>query len=65
MLAQFKNSVRRFHRDEDGIEAVQVVMIVAIAAVVLITLLKFGDFIFGVAKDKVNAMKDADMTATF
>jgi Flp pilus assembly pilin Flp len=31
-----RNAVADFHRDEDGLEAIQVVMIVAIAAIILI-----------------------------
>jgi Flp pilus assembly pilin Flp len=36
MLSKWKNRLARFHRDEDGIEAIQVVMILAFAAVVLV-----------------------------
>jgi len=38
-LAQITRSI---HRDEDGLEAMQVVMIVAIAATVLIAVMAFG-----------------------
>lgn len=38
MLNQFKNSVRSFHEEEDGIEAIQVVIILAIAAVALLVI---------------------------
>jgi Flp pilus assembly pilin Flp len=56
----FKAIARRltvFHRDEDGIEAIQVVMIVAIAAIVLIGFMTVGREIFGWMKDKWNEMK--------
>lgn len=36
MLTKWKNRLAQFHRDEDGIEAIQVVMILAFAAVVLV-----------------------------
>lgn len=36
MLSKWKNRLAKFHRDEDGIEAIQVVMILAFAAVVLV-----------------------------
>jgi len=38
MLARFKSTVAKFHKDEAGLEALQVVMILAIAAVCLIVL---------------------------
>ena len=33
--AGFLNTVRKFHEEEDGMEAIQVVMIIAIAAIAL------------------------------
>ena len=35
MVAKLTQSIRKFHRDEDGLEALQVVMILAITAMVL------------------------------
>jgi len=38
MLARFKSTVAKFHKDEAGLEALQVVMILAVAAICLIVL---------------------------
>ena len=38
-LSQF---ITRLHRDEEGLEAMQVIMIVAVAATVLIAVMAFG-----------------------
>jgi len=42
------NTLRGFHTDEDGMEAVQVVMVVAIGAVIL---LAFAKFVWPLIKD--------------
>jgi Flp pilus assembly pilin Flp len=36
MTTKLTSSIRKFHRDEEGLEALQVVMIIAIAAMVMI-----------------------------
>ena len=36
MISKLTTSLRKFHRDEEGLEALQVVMIIAIAAMVMI-----------------------------
>ena len=46
-----------FHKDEDGIEAVQVIMIVAIAAIVLIAVMTVGQEIMDWLKEKWNELK--------
>lgn len=35
-MVRIKNAARRFHKNEAGMEALQVVMIIAIAAIVLL-----------------------------
>jgi Flp pilus assembly pilin Flp len=65
MFATLKQSMTKFHRDEDGLEAVQVVMIVAIAAVVLIGMMKFGNAIFEWAKEQFGTLKGKSITTTF
>ena len=35
-VKKLKNTLKSFHNDEDGLEALQVVMIIAVAAVALI-----------------------------
>ena len=42
MITKFTNSVRKFHSDEEGLEALQVVMIIAIAAIVMIACATLG-----------------------
>ena len=42
MITKFTNSLRKFHRDEEGLEALQVVMIIAIAAIVMIACATLG-----------------------
>ncbi len=41
MLTKFKNGVKKFHKDEKGLEALQVILIVAIAAIILALLKAF------------------------
>ena len=42
MFSKFTSSARRFHNDEEGLEALQVVMIIAIAAMVMIACAAIG-----------------------
>ena len=42
MTTKLINSVRKFHSDEEGLEALQVVMIIAIAAMVMIACAAVG-----------------------
>ena len=42
MFAKPLNSLRKFHSDEEGLEALQVVMIIAIAAMVMIAVATVG-----------------------
>jgi hypothetical protein len=51
------NSLRAFHEDEDGMEALQVVMIVAAAALVLIALKGLIGTVHQWAEEKVNELK--------
>ena len=37
-LSKIKNTFKKFHNDEAGLEALQIVMIIAIAALVLIAI---------------------------
>ncbi len=63
MLTTLTNAMKKFHNDEDGLEAVQVVMIVAIAALVLIAMSKFGTDIVKWAKGVFeNDLKKAKIT---
>ena len=42
MLTKISTSLRKFHSDEEGLEALQVVMIIAIAAIVMIACATLG-----------------------
>ena len=42
MFTKLTSSIRKFHRDEEGLEALQVVMIIAIAAMVMIACATLG-----------------------
>jgi len=54
MLARFKSTVAKFHKDEAGLEALQVVMILAVAAICLILLKDY----WGKIKTWFKAMMD-------
>jgi Flp pilus assembly pilin Flp len=42
MTKKITNSIRKFHRDEEGLEALQVVMIIAVGALVMIACATLG-----------------------
>ena len=42
MTTKLTNRVRKFHSDEEGLEALQVVMIIAIAAMIMIAAATIG-----------------------
>jgi hypothetical protein len=42
MFSKFTSTARKFHNDEEGLEALQVVMIIAIAAMVMIACAAIG-----------------------
>jgi Flp pilus assembly pilin Flp len=42
MTSKLINTIRKFHRDEEGLEALQVVMIIAIAAMVMVACATVG-----------------------
>ncbi len=42
MTTKLINTIRMFHRDEEGLEALQVVMIIAIAAMVMVACATLG-----------------------
>jgi len=65
MTTNLNNLVRKFHSDEEGLEALQVVMIIAIAAVVLIAATAVGQGIVDWTKDKFQELKDAKINGGF
>ncbi len=42
MSTKLVNAIRKFHRNEEGLEALQVVMIIAIAAMVMVACATLG-----------------------
>ena len=42
MITKFTSSIRKFHSDEEGLEALQVVMIIAVGALVMIACATLG-----------------------
>lgn len=53
------SSISEFHRDEDGMEALQVVMLVALAAIILIFLKNvLWDRVKNWSEEKVNELAD-------
>lgn len=57
MFQNIRNTIKRFHNDEDGIEAVQVIMIVAIAAIVLVGVMTVGQEVMDWLKEKWNELR--------
>ncbi len=57
MFQNARNSISKFHNDEDGFEAVQVIMIVAIAAIVLVGVMTVGQEIMDWLKEKWNELR--------
>ncbi len=58
MTTNLNSLIRKFHRDEEGLEALQVVMIIAIAAVILVAAGTVGQSVVDFTKTKLNALKD-------
>ena len=57
-MSAINSLVRKFHSDEEGLEALQVVMIIAIAAVILVAAGTVGQSVVDFTKEKLNALKD-------
>lgn len=58
MKRLMQNSLQAFHRDEDGMEAIQVVLILAIAAVALLVIKNKWDTIKSFFNDNVDDATD-------
>jgi Flp pilus assembly pilin Flp len=57
-MSAINSLVRKFHSDEEGLEALQVVMIIAIAAVILVAAGTVGQSVVDFTKEKLNSLKD-------
>jgi Flp pilus assembly pilin Flp len=62
MITKFTNPIRKFHRDEEGLEALQVVMIIAIAAMVMIACATVGKAAVTWMTEKWESLKGEDLT---
>ena len=58
MSTKINSLVRKFHSDEEGLEALQVVMIIAIAAVILVAAGTVGQKVVDFTNTKLTALKD-------
>ncbi|HEX3599336.1 MAG TPA: hypothetical protein VHU84_04300, partial [Lacipirellulaceae bacterium] len=62
MITKFTNSIRKFHSDEEGLEALQVVMIIAIAAMVMIACATIGKAAVTWMGEKWKTLKGNDLS---
>ena len=62
MTTRFTNLVRKFHRDEEGLESLQVVMIIAIAAMVMVACATIGKAAVTWMTQKWTALKAEDVS---
>ena len=64
MTTKFTNLIRKFHCDEEGLEALQVVMIIAIAAMVMIACSTLGKAAVTWMEGHWKTLKGNDLTGT-
>jgi type III secretory pathway component EscS len=62
-MSAINSLVRKFHSDEEGLEALQVVMIIAIAAVILVAAGVIGQTVVDFTNDKMLLLKDKQINA--
>jgi Flp pilus assembly pilin Flp len=60
-MTTITNTFRKFHSDEEGLEALQVVMIIAIAAVILVAAGTVGQSVVDFTKEKLDALKSKEV----
>jgi Flp pilus assembly pilin Flp len=63
MTTKITSMFRKFHSDEEGLEALQVVMIIAIAAVILVAAGTIGQTVVDFTNDKMLLLKDKQINA--
>jgi len=56
------NAFRKFHSDEEGLEALQVVMIIAIAGMVMVAAATLGQEVVGWMKEKWGSLKGQNIS---
>ena len=63
LMNRVANSVKRFHNEEKGMEALQVVLIIAVAAVILAFFVRFWPEVRDWAEEVINNLIDFDESA--
>ena len=63
MTTKLNNLVRKFHSDEEGLEALQVVMIIAIAAMIMIAAATIGQGGVKWMQDQAQKLVGKDLSA--
>jgi Flp pilus assembly pilin Flp len=63
MTTKLTNLIRKFHNDEEGLEALQVVMIIAIAAMVMIACATLGQSAVTWMQGKWTTLQGTNITA--
>ncbi len=63
MSSKLINTVRKFHNDEEGLEALQVVLIIAIAAMIMVANGTVGQKVVGWMNQKWTALQGARISA--
>lgn len=63
MTTKLTNLIRKFHNDEEGLEALQVVMIIAIAAMVMIACATLGQSAVTWMQGKWSTLQGTNITA--
>ena len=61
-LDRIHKKLRRFHDDQEGLEAVQTVMSVAIAAVILIAVMTLGQEVFDWLREKWDELRGKNIS---
>lgn len=56
-----RHTLRRFHNDEQGLEALQVVMIIAIAAMIMVAASTVGSEVVSWMKEKWSKLKGSKL----
>jgi len=62
MTTNLINRFRKFHRDEEGLEALQVVMIIAIAGMVMVAAATVGQQVVTWMKGKWSALQGQNIS---
>ncbi len=62
MTTNLKNVFRKFHSDEQGLEALQVVMIIAIAGLVMVAAATLGQEVVTWMKDKWSSLQGQNIS---